>query len=79
MYFAAILYSTDLFRHYQPRDHVLEKRKDWAISIVHTNTGLSAFQIKCAHLWNSLPSPGRDPFISSFKGAVYRYLLKLDR
>ena len=51
---------------------VPRERKDWAIR--GTNTGLSSFQIKGAHLWNS--SSVRDfPSISSFKRQVYEYLL----
>ena len=68
MYFAAILmykihrskkpkYLADIYRRYQPRSPVRGERKDWAIPIVCTNTGLSALQIMCAHLWNSHPSP----------------------
>ena len=90
MYFAATLmykihrlgkptYLADLFRRYQPRGPSRGERKDWSIPIARTNFGLSSFQIKCAHFWNSLPSSVRDlPSISAFKTAVYKYLLDLD-
>ena len=80
-YFTAILmyrihhsskpsYLADFFRRYQGARTKRTKS---------TDTGLSSFQIKGAHLWKSLPSSVRDlPSISSFKGALYRYLLELD-
>ena len=60
IYFSAILmyrihhfskpsYLADLFRHYQSRKAVRGESKDWAITIVRMNTGLSSFQIKGAH------------------------------
>ena len=87
MYFAATLmykihrlgeptYLANLFRHYQPKGPSRKERKDWSIPIARTNFGLSSFQIKCAHFWNSLPSSVRDlPSPYAFKTAVYKYLL----
>ena len=76
-YFSAMLmtlanlhiWHADLFHRYQSRGSIRGERKDWAIRIVRTNTGLSSFQIKGAHMRNS---------ISSFKRALYRYPLELD-
>ena len=90
LYFAAILmykiirlnkpkYLAAFFQKYQPRGPMRGESRDLAILSVRMDTGLSSFQVKCAHLWNSLPSSVRDcPTLSGFKSGIYKHLLELD-
>ena len=78
LYFAAILmyeiirlnklkYLASFFQKYQPRGPMRGERRNLAILSVRTDTGLSSFQVRCAHLWNSFPSSVRYyPTLSDF-------------
>ena len=90
LYFAAIImykilrlnkpkYLVAFFQRYQSRDPWRSDRKDLAIPGVRMDTGLLSFQVKCAHLWKSLPSSVRDfPTLSCFKNGIYKHLVELD-
>ena len=54
-------------------------RIDLNVPFTSSELGTNSFQVKSAHLWNSLPNHIRDlPTFSQFKRALRKYLLELE-
>ena len=69
-------YIEGLFSRYVPRSATRGEIKELSVPLMRTDTGIKSFQVRGAHLWNSLPSEIRN-FCSlrRFKTAVRAYFL----